>query len=62
MIVELAARMKATAAQVIFSFAQKIGIVPLTGTSDAAHMKQDLASSDLALSADAVRHIEFLDG
>ena len=58
----LAARSKATPAQVVFRFAQAVGMLPLTGTSDAEHMKQDLASHDLALSADEVRAIESLAG
>jgi diketogulonate reductase-like aldo/keto reductase len=58
----LAARGKATPAQVVFRFAQAVGMLPLTGTSDAGHMKQDLASHDLALSADEVRAIESLAG
>jgi aryl-alcohol dehydrogenase-like predicted oxidoreductase len=37
-------------------------MLPLTGTTDAQHMKQDLASRDLALSADEVRAIESLAG
>jgi diketogulonate reductase-like aldo/keto reductase len=58
----LAARTKATAAQVVFRFAQAAGILPLTGTTDARHMKQDLASRELALSADEARAIESLAG
>lgn len=58
----LAERHKATPAQVVFRFAQAVGMLPLTGTSDAEHMKQDLASHDLALSADEVRAIESLAG
>ncbi len=58
----IAARRKATLAQVVFRFAQSIGILPLTGTSDAEHMKQDLASRDVALSTDEVRAIESLAG
>jgi len=58
----LAARGQATPAQVVFRFAQEVGMLPLTGTSDAEHMKQDLASRDLALSADEVRAIESLAG
>ena len=56
----LAARGKAMPAQVVFRFAQAVGMLPLTGTTDAGHMKQDLASRDLALSADEVRAIESL--
>jgi diketogulonate reductase-like aldo/keto reductase len=58
----LAARGKATPAQVVFCFAQAVGMLPLTGTTDAGHMKQDLASLDLTLSADEVRAIESLAG
>ena len=39
----LAARANATPAQVVFSFARAVGMLPLTGTSSAEHMKQDLA-------------------
>ena len=62
LVVGIAARGKATPAQVVFRFAQAVGMLPLTGTSDAEHMKQDLASHDLALSADEVRAIESLAG
>src|SRR5439155_11526734 len=55
---DIAARAKATPAQIVFRFAQTVGILPLTGTSNAEHMKQDLASRNLALSADEVRAIE----
>ena len=58
----LAAGSGATAAQVVFAFARAIGMLPLTGTSSAEHMKQDLASSALTLSTDAVRAIEGLAG
>ncbi|MFZ0276940.1 MAG: aldo/keto reductase [Candidatus Sulfotelmatobacter sp.] len=58
----LASRAGATAAQIVFGFARAIGMLPLTGTSDAAHMKQDLASSALELPADAVQAIETLAG
>jgi diketogulonate reductase-like aldo/keto reductase len=62
MVVALAARINVTPAQVVFRFAQAVGILPLTGTSNATHMKLDLASSNLALSADDVRAIESLVG
>ena len=52
----------ATPAQVVFAFARAVGMLPLTGTSSAEHMKQDLASRSLALSPDAVRAIEGLAG
>jgi diketogulonate reductase-like aldo/keto reductase len=58
----IAKRHEATPAQIVFRFAQAIGILPLTGTSDAAHMKQDLASPGIALDPDEVRVIEALAG
>jgi len=62
LIASLAASANATQAQVVFSFARTVGILPLTGTSDAEHMKQDLASRDLTLPPDAVPAIESLAG
>jgi diketogulonate reductase-like aldo/keto reductase len=60
LVVGIAARGKATPAQVVFCFAQAVGMLPLTGTTDADHMKQDLASRALTLSAGEVRAIEDL--
>ncbi len=60
LVVGIAARAKGTPAQVVFRFAQSVGMLPLTGTTDADHMRQDLASRDLTLSADEVRAIEHL--
>ena len=54
----IAARERATPAQVIFRFAQLVGMLPLTGTSSPEHMKQDLASRTVTLSADEVHAIE----
>jgi len=51
-----------TPAQIIFAFSRAIEILPLTGTSNADHMQQDLASHDLTLSLDAVRAIESIAG
>ena len=62
LIARIAAGANATPAQVVFSFARSVGILPLTGTSDAWHMKQDLASRDLTLPPEAVSAIESLVG
>jgi len=62
LVAAIAARGTVTPAQVVFRFAQAVGMLPLTGTSDAEHMTQDLASHDLALTADEVRAIESLAG
>jgi diketogulonate reductase-like aldo/keto reductase len=58
----LAARANATPAQIVFAFAQAVGMLPLTGTSNAEHMKQDLSSSALTLSPETVNAIETLAG
>jgi diketogulonate reductase-like aldo/keto reductase len=58
----IAARERATPAQVVFRFVQAVGMLPLTGTSSAEHMKQDLASHDLALSDEEVQTLESLAG
>jgi len=47
---------------VVFRFALAVGMLPLTGTSSAEHMKQDLASPTLTLSDDEVQAIESLAG
>ena len=57
---EIANRLGATQAQIVFAFARAIGMLPLTGTSSAEHMKQDLASFELALSDQAIQAIETL--
>ena len=62
LIASLAASANATPAQVVFSFARAIGILPLTGTTNAEHMKQDLASRDVKLPPEAVQAIEALAG
>ena len=62
LIAGLAASAKVTPAQIVFSFSRAVGMLPLTGTSDAEHMKQDLASRGVTLSPDAVRAIESLAG
>ena len=61
-VVEIARRANATVSQIVFSFARSVGMLPLTGTSDAEHMKQDLASEKLLLSDQEVRQIESLAG
>lgn len=62
LIARLAASAGATHAQIVFSFARAVGILPMTGTSNSEHMKLDLASRDLALPSDSVKLIESLTG
>jgi diketogulonate reductase-like aldo/keto reductase len=58
----LATRAQGTPAQIVFAFARSIGMLPLTGTSNPEHMKQDLASTGLTLESDAVGALEALAG
>ncbi|WP_263359726.1 aldo/keto reductase family protein [Acidicapsa ligni] len=57
-----AMRHRATTAQVVFSFARSVGMLPLTGTSASTHMLEDLASERVLLSQDEIRAIESLAG
>jgi diketogulonate reductase-like aldo/keto reductase len=47
-----------TPAQVIFRFAIQIGMLPLTGTTDPVHMREDLEVFDFELPEEDVRTIE----
>jgi diketogulonate reductase-like aldo/keto reductase len=59
---KLTAQLNATPAQIIFAFARALGMLPLTGTSSAEHMNQDLASREIALAPTAVQTIESIAG
>jgi diketogulonate reductase-like aldo/keto reductase len=48
------------AAQVVFRFALDVGMIVLTGTTDADHMRADLAVFDFRLEPDEVTRIEGL--
>jgi diketogulonate reductase-like aldo/keto reductase len=54
----IARRLKTGAAQVIFKFAMEIGMLPLTGTTSAQHMSEDLQSEGLVLTESEVDLIE----
>jgi diketogulonate reductase-like aldo/keto reductase len=54
----IAERLKASPAQVIFRFAMQIGMLPLTGTTSALHMREDLQSEQLTLSPEEIQTIE----
>ncbi len=62
MVAEIARRVNASPVQVVFACARALGMVALTGTSSAEHMKLDLASRSLELDADAVQAIEGIAG
>ena len=49
-----------TVSQIIFRLALDMGMLPLTGTTDAGHMRADLDVFDFALTLDEVQQIEHL--
>ena len=51
-----------TPAQIVFRFAVQVGIVPLTGTSDASHMQADLDVLHFCLDPEEVEQIDRLSG
>lgn len=59
---QLADTHNATPEQIVFAFARKIGMIPLTGTTDPQHMADDLAAMEITLDDDAVAAIERIDG
>ncbi|MBI4853185.1 MAG: aldo/keto reductase [Acidobacteria bacterium] len=62
LIFSVATKLQATPAQVIFCFARLIGMLPMTGTSDREHMKEDLDSLKLSLPQDVLAAIETIAG
>ena len=59
---ELARKLNATPAQVVFAFARAAEMLPLTGTSSPEHMQEDLASLQIVLPPEVVRAIEAIAG
>jgi diketogulonate reductase-like aldo/keto reductase len=55
---ELARRSDVTVAQIVFRFAQTIGMLPLTGTSSMEHMREDLASTLIELDPGLVKAMD----
>jgi diketogulonate reductase-like aldo/keto reductase len=55
----IAARLAISPGQLVFRFALEVGMVPLTGTTNPEHMKEDLATTHVhALREDDIRVIE----
>jgi diketogulonate reductase-like aldo/keto reductase len=52
---DIAARHRRTVAQVVFRFSLALGIIPLTGTTNPAHMRDDLGVYDFDLVEDDLR-------
>jgi diketogulonate reductase-like aldo/keto reductase len=57
---EIVMRTRRTPAQVVFRFALQVGMLPITGTTDPAHMREDLGAFDFELSQADVQAIERL--
>jgi diketogulonate reductase-like aldo/keto reductase len=47
---QISKRRGCSAAQIVFRFALQAGMIPLTGTTNMGHMKEDLAAYDIELS------------
>jgi diketogulonate reductase-like aldo/keto reductase len=56
----LAQRYGRTVAQIVFRFALDIGMLPLTGTTNAEHMRSDLNVFDFSLTPTEIEEIEFV--
>lgn len=55
---EIVLRVKRTPAQVVFRFALQAGMLPITGTTDETHMREDLGIFDWELSREDVERME----
>lgn len=53
----LAAKYQTGLAQVVFRFAQQVGMLPLTGTTNLQHMKEDLQSDRFTLLPEEINQI-----
>ena len=58
----LAQRHDCSPAQLIFRFAFDVGMIPLTGTTDAKHMQSDLEVFDIQLQPEEIEFIECIAG
>ena len=54
----IAASHRATPAQIVFAFAGQLGMVPLTGTTSDAHLREDLAAAKIVLDARELAALE----
>jgi diketogulonate reductase-like aldo/keto reductase len=61
-VVSIAKRLGVGPMQVIFRFAMQVGMVPLTGTSNEQHMKEDLEVYRISLTDEEVSFIESIAG
>jgi diketogulonate reductase-like aldo/keto reductase len=61
-VTEIARHHNKTVPQVVFRFAVQLGMLPLTGTTDAAHMRHNLDISDFTLTRDETETMLSLGG
>jgi len=61
-VAQIAKRLAVQPEQVIFRFAMQVGMVPLTGTTNETHMKEDLRANSIQLTSDEVNLIESIAG
>ncbi len=61
-VAEMAERIGRSIPQLVFRFALQVGMLPLTGTTDEAHMRHDLEVYDFELEAADVETLETLAG
>ena len=57
---DIAARAGKTPAQIVFAFALQLGMLPLTGTTDPAHMREDLEALGFELPETDVETLEHI--
>lgn len=57
-IAEIAARHRRSVPQIVFRFALQVGMIPLTGTTNIAHMQADLQALTFELNPDEIETIE----
>jgi diketogulonate reductase-like aldo/keto reductase len=58
--IRIAKHHQRSVSQIVFRFAISVGMIPLTGTTDAAHMRADLEVFDFDLTAEEIERIERL--
>ena len=61
-LLRIAARHKRSAAEIVFRFVLEVGMIILTGTTSAEHMRADLSILDFALERNEVERIERIAG
>ncbi len=59
-VAQIAKRRGQSVAQIVFRFALDVGMIALTGTTSAEHMREDLAVFDFQMEPDEIHRIEAL--